>query len=473
MWSHREAIHRARVPSFSAGSDVRDVHVSEQSPPPRHASRQKIPKVQPAAAPATSADDELMAKLLRRQNKMSEAEQVAPEQPSPAPEDNEEVDEEDPIALQSKPPPPPQRKTPSLTPADPYPSPPVAPPPASIPPPEPASTEASGIVKQLKSKPPTPKHKEVEPEMSPWQLELAARKARLAEHESGTDAQLVSNKDDGVQDREPSPTSLPKQQPAPVPKPKRKPPPPATRLVASHELPPPVPPPPEQPPSPTTGPPDQLPPPPPTSIPPREQSTYIPPQEQVPPVPRVVMEEPESPALPAEVATLAAGSTDHCKCNIITCCRVCTCSHCFYVVYKVSRSTSMSSLTTGTGSVGFCLSAYMYTHTPVLLLQPQMSHMEHMPISEWLVGYKLADYAPVLEGHGYETTELLVGISHEELQEMGINKIGHRKKLLSALSNWPQQESFFHVKPVGYCLYVFMYIYVYVYTWCRRVWLCG
>jgi hypothetical protein len=73
--------------------------------------------------------------------------------------------------------------------------------------------------------------------------------------------------------------------------------------------------------------------------------------------------------------------------------------------------------------------------------------MEHMPISEWLVGYKLADYAPVLEGHGYETTELLVGISHEELQEMGINKIGHRKKLLSALSNWPQQESFFHVKP--------------------------
>ena len=86
-----------------------------------------------------------------------------------------------------------------------------------------------------------------------------------------------------------------------------------------------------------------------------------------------------------------------------------------------------------------------------MLLQPQTSHMEHMPISEWLMGYKLADYAPVLEGNGYETTELLVGISHEELQEMGINKIGHRKKLLSALSNWPLQESFFQVKPVGYC----------------------
>ena len=123
--------------------------------------------------------------------------------------------------------------------------------------------------------------------------------------------------------------------------------------------------------------------------------------------------------------------------------------------------------------LSFCL--YVYTHAPVLLLQPQMSHMEHMPISEWLVGYKLADYAPVLEGHGYETTELLVGISHEELQEMGINKIGHRKKLLSALSNWPQQESFFHVKPVGYCLYVFIIIHlcvcIYVVQESVSVWL--
>ena len=95
------------------------------------------------------------------------------------------------------------------------------------------------------------------------------------------------------------------------------------------------------------------------------------------------------------------------------------------------------------------------------LLQPQMSHMEHMPISEWLVGYKLAEYASVLEGNGYETTELLVGISHEELQEMGINKIGHRKKLLSALSSWPQQESFFQVKPVGHVLYI-MLVYMYM-----------
>ena len=88
-----------------------------------------------------------------------------------------------------------------------------------------------------------------------------------------------------------------------------------------------------------------------------------------------------------------------------------------------------------------------------LLFQPQLSHMEHMHIMEWLVGYKLADYAPLLETNGYETTELLVGISHDELQEMGINKIGHRKKLISALSNWPQREPFFHIKPVGSSVY--------------------
>ena len=75
--------------------------------------------------------------------------------------------------------------------------------------------------------------------------------------------------------------------------------------------------------------------------------------------------------------------------------------------------------------------------------------MEHMPIAEWLTGYKLGDYIPVLKDSGYETTELLVSISHDELQEMGITKIGHRKKLISALANWPQREPFFHSKPVS------------------------
>ena len=71
-----------------------------------------------------------------------------------------------------------------------------------------------------------------------------------------------------------------------------------------------------------------------------------------------------------------------------------------------------------------------------------------MPVLDWLTSYKLGDYVPVFEGNGYETTELMVGITQEELQEMGINKIGHRKKLMSALASWPQRDHFFQVKPV-------------------------
>lgn len=124
---------------------------------------------------------------------------------------------------------------------------------------------------------------------------------------------------------------------------------------------------------------------------------------------------------------------------------------CVVVSIAVSRSTSMSSLTntTGTASVSTLSPHVIFNTNCDRVPQPQLSHVEHMAITEWLTSYKLADYGSVLESNGYETTELLVGISHEELQEMGINKIGHRKKLLSALSNWPQRESFFHTKPVS------------------------
>ena len=75
--------------------------------------------------------------------------------------------------------------------------------------------------------------------------------------------------------------------------------------------------------------------------------------------------------------------------------------------------------------------------------------MEHMPVLEWLTSCKLADYASIFEASGYDTTELMVGMNHEELQEIGITKIGHRKKLMSALASWPQKEHFFQVKPVS------------------------
>ena len=89
--------------------------------------------------------------------------------------------------------------------------------------------------------------------------------------------------------------------------------------------------------------------------------------------------------------------------------------------------------------------------------------MEHMAISDWLTGYKLSDYIPLLESNGYETTELLVDITQEELADLGVHKVGHRKKLISALSNWPQKEHFFLSKPVSYVLYSLQLIICYLY----------
>lgn len=72
-----------------------------------------------------------------------------------------------------------------------------------------------------------------------------------------------------------------------------------------------------------------------------------------------------------------------------------------------------------------------------------------MAISDWLTNYKLAEYIPLLENNGYENTELLVDITQEELLDLGVQKVGHRKKLTSALSNWPKKEHFFQTKPVS------------------------
>ena len=89
-----------------------------------------------------------------------------------------------------------------------------------------------------------------------------------------------------------------------------------------------------------------------------------------------------------------------------------------------------------------------HTFTLLLCYTPQLPHTEHMAISKWLTGYKLVDYISIFEACGYETTELLVGVTSDELQEMGISKIGHRKKIISALDHWHHKEHFFQTKPV-------------------------
>ncbi|CAI8006143.1 Caskin-1 [Geodia barretti] len=337
--------------------------------------RLQAPKPQPTAPPPVSEENELMAKLKRRQNKIIEAEQTAPE---PVPEEARE--EEEPV--QPKPPPPPQRKTPTLN---------------SVPQQSDAQEQAAPqepvLAKQKKAKPPPPKPKDAEAEMSPWQQELAARRARMADHERESELEQGGDKDSQSQEK---PDPIPK----PAPKPKRNMAPPSgakpaipspaqeqsvsLQLLNPRLVPSPVVPRTAEPPE------DTLP----SAVPP-----VIPVKRE--PV-TVVVEEPEPPAMLSEVSTV--------------------------VTDQLSRSTSMSSLTTATGS-------------------PQLSCVEHMPVSEWLTSYKLADYVTVFEANGYDTTELTVGITQDELQEMGVTKIGHRKKLITALASWPQKDHFFHVKP--------------------------
>lgn len=241
-----------------------------------------------------------MAKLLRRQNKITEAEQAPPEVPI----ENETEQEEDKSSLQQRPPPPPQRKTPSLNTQ--LPSQDVPPPqPTSMPPPEPAEAGAAAF-KQLKPKHPPQKPKEVEPEMTPWQLELAARRARLAEHER--DPVLEANGDQ-TQNKEPSPPPVQnqqqqqQQQPLPAPKPKRKPPPPAAK---AHS------------PSPSR------------AVPTAPQEQTLPVKKISVPSPEIALSAPakespthaarglssgevERPTLPVEGSTLAASSNDQCE----------------------------------------------------------------------------------------------------------------------------------------------------------------
>lgn len=239
-----------------------------------------------------------MAKLLRRQNKITEAEQAPPEVPPDVSTENETEQEED---KQQRPPPPPQRKTPSLNTQ--LSSQDVPPPqPTSMPPPEPAEVGAAAF-KQLKPKPPPQKPKEVEPEMTPWQQELAARRARLAEHEPDP---VLEAKGDQTQNKEPSPTPVQnqqQQQPLPAPKPKRKPPPPAAKAHSpspSRAVP--------------TAPQEQTLPVKKISVPSPEIAFSGPAKESPTHATRVSSSgEVERPTLPVEVSTLTASSNDQCE----------------------------------------------------------------------------------------------------------------------------------------------------------------
>ena len=107
-----------------------------------------------------------------------------------------------------------------------------------------------------------------------------------------------------------------------------------------------------------------------------------------------------------------------------------------------------------------------------LPFQP-LHHSEPLRTADWLALYKLQDYVPLFEANGYDNTDFLVGISQEvslaqttsgvgggevagdehlfcvqELVELGVQKVGHRKKILAALSNITTRDHLFTTKPV-------------------------
>lgn len=74
---------------------------------------------------------------------------------------------------------------------------------------------------------------------------------------------------------------------------------------------------------------------------------------------------------------------------------------------------------------------------------------EPVPIGDWLASYKLADYVPLFESAGYDTTDFLQGLTSDQLLEIGVNKPGHKKKILAALSSIRHKEHLLMTKPVS------------------------
>ncbi|XP_029110036.1 LOW QUALITY PROTEIN: caskin-1-like [Scleropages formosus] len=62
-------------------------------------------------------------------------------------------------------------------------------------------------------------------------------------------------------------------------------------------------------------------------------------------------------------------------------------------------------------------------------------HMDHKPadLAEWLSMVGLGQYYQVLVQNGYENIDFIANITWEDLQEIGITKLGHQKKLMLAV----------------------------------------
>ena len=87
---------------------------------------------------------------------------------------------------------------------------------------------------------------------------------------------------------------------------------------------------------------------------------------------------------------------------------------------------------------------------PPLLPPPQMLPItEPIPIGDWLSSYKLGDYTHLFEVSGYDRTDFLLSITSDELVEIGVQKPGHKKKIMSAVSSLIHKEHLIATKPVS------------------------
>ena len=73
-----------------------------------------------------------------------------------------------------------------------------------------------------------------------------------------------------------------------------------------------------------------------------------------------------------------------------------------------------------------------------------------MPIADWLGSYKLADYVSLFEAAGFDNTDFLAGITTDDLTDIGLQKPGHRKKIMTALTAVASKEHLIHTKPVSF-----------------------
>ena len=54
-------------------------------------------------------------------------------------------------------------------------------------------------------------------------------------------------------------------------------------------------------------------------------------------------------------------------------------------------------------------------------------------LNEWLQLLRLEEYKPALASQGYETIEDVLQLTWEDLEDIGIVKLGHQKRLLLAI----------------------------------------